>query len=402
MKKNLLVIDDDLFHLEIFEKILGNPEEFTVLKAQSGEDALEILTYNVVEIVFCDLAMPEQDGFEFIRKFSEKYNSVPVAFLSSVRHDVMTTAVHFAKMLGVNNVRSISKPFNKDDLLSHVLWAKSLALSSSLKKAVLLPSLSEQDIIKEIHSDNTEILYEPIYNTSTLEVVGLDVKLTVVTERNERVSHEKVMTVIDQDDLSTVYIEIVFEKVLPHLKAWLETNSGIHLNIQIPHKGMFDRNFAYSIIARLNEFSIPSHAINIEITEMNYIDNQSLLLENASRLVIDGLSLSLGDYGVGHSTMKDLIIGPFSELKIDASLVDSFLTDDKTRLVVSSLVSLSNNLEIRSAAKGIETYSQFIALKKLGCEFLQGGFLSKPLSLLQVDQVLMKPNDNVSFESGLE
>ncbi|MEL0610342.1 EAL domain-containing response regulator [Vibrio echinoideorum] len=400
MKKNILVIDDDLFHLEIFEKILGNAEKFTVLKARSGEEALKILTCNIVEIVFCDLAMPEQDGFEFIRKFSEKYRSVPVAFLSSVRHDIMTTAVHFAKMLGVKNVRSISKPFNKDDLLTHIQWGENIALSSSVKQAVLLPSLSEQDIIKEIHSDNTEILYEPIYTTSTLEVVGLDVKLTILTDSNGRISHEKVMAVIDKDGLSTVYINMIFEKALPHLKTWLETNPGLYLNIQVPHKTMFDRNFAYLVLTRLHECSIPNHVINIEITETNYIDNQSLLLENASRLVINGLSLSLGDYGVGHSTMNDLIIGPFSELKIDASLVDSVLTDDKTRLVVSSLVSLSNNLEIRSAAKGIETYPQFMALKKLGCEVLQGGFLSKPLSQSQVDQVLIKPNDNVSYELG--
>tara|TARA_Y100000588_G_C14279454_1_gene936203 strand:- start:1202 stop:2404 length:1203 start_codon:yes stop_codon:yes gene_type:complete len=400
MKKNILVIDDDLFHLEIFEEMLGNVENVTTLKAQSGEEALKILTCNIVDIVFCDLAMPEQDGFDFIRKFSDKYSTIPVAFLSSVRHDVMITAVHFAKMLGVKNVRSISKPFSRDDLLTHVQWAENIASSSSVKQAALLPSLSEQDIIKKIHSDNAEVLYEPIYNASTLEVVGLDVKLTVLTDKDERISHEKVMAVVDKEDLNTIYIDMIFENALSHVKNWLETNPWLYLNVQVPHKTMFDRNFAYSLLTRLQESSIPNHVINIEITETNYIDNQSLLLENASRLVINGLSLSLGNYGVGHSTMKDLIIGPFSELKIDASLVDSFLTDDKTRLVVSSLVSLSNNLEIRSAAKSIETYPQFMALKKLGCEVLQGGFLSKPLSQLQVDQVLKKPNDNVSYELG--
>jgi len=78
---NLLIVDDNLEHLDLMVDILGDDKRYRIFKASSGEEALEVLEGEDIHIVILDVVMPEMDGYEVCRRIRRKYNLRPIQIL---------------------------------------------------------------------------------------------------------------------------------------------------------------------------------------------------------------------------------------------------------------------------------------------------------------------------------
>ena len=83
-------------------------------------------------------------------------------------------------------------------------------------------------------------------------------------------------------------------------------------------------------------------------------------------------------------------------LKIDQSLIHKLKTDQQIKLLVKSIIALAKVLDIKVVAKGVETQEQFNLIKDLGCDYVQGYFLSKPLSPLKFVNYLESIQSKIS------
>jgi EAL domain-containing protein (putative c-di-GMP-specific phosphodiesterase class I) len=93
----------------------------------------------------------------------------------------------------------------------------------------------------------------------------------------------------------------------------------------------------------------------------------------------------LDDFGTGHSALNQLRILPISQIKIDRSFIQNFLTDRTDYMMVSSIIGLAKNFNLEVVAEGIETMEQFTTLSELGCQKVQGYLFSKPLETSAFD-----------------
>ena len=124
---NILVCDDDREIVDAIEIYL-NQEGYRVLKAYDGEQALEVLKTESVQLVIIDIMMPKLDGIRATIKIRES-NSVPVIFLSAKSEDT-------DKILGLNVGADdyVTKPFNPLELVARV--------KSNLRRYTSLGSLN--------------------------------------------------------------------------------------------------------------------------------------------------------------------------------------------------------------------------------------------------------------------
>jgi predicted signal transduction protein with EAL and GGDEF domain len=99
-----------------------------------------------------------------------------------------------------------------------------------------------------------------------------------------------------------------------------------------------------------------------------------------SRLSKMGVRLSIDDFGTGYSSLAYLQELPVDAIKIDKSFVMEMHTDPGNATIVQSTVDLGHNLGLEVVAEGVETVESYNTLAKLGCDYAQGYFLSKPLS----------------------
>jgi EAL domain-containing protein (putative c-di-GMP-specific phosphodiesterase class I) len=92
-----------------------------------------------------------------------------------------------------------------------------------------------------------------------------------------------------------------------------------------------------------------------------------------------GVRLSIDDFGTGYSSMYYLARLPLDELKIDIMFVKGMLDVSHDAKIVRSLIELGHSLELEVVAEGVESEPIQMALQHLGCDYLQGYHIGKPM-----------------------
>ena len=159
---NILVVDDDREIVESIAIFLSG-ENYNVLKAYNGIDALDVLSENDIHLMILDIMMPKLDGIKTLMKLRESRN-IPVILLSAKSEDA-------DKILGLTAGADdyVTKPFNPSELIARV--------KSQLRRYTMLGSISKQSgkIIIDGLCVNTE--------NKTVQVDGEDVRLTPIEYR---------------------------------------------------------------------------------------------------------------------------------------------------------------------------------------------------------------------------
>jgi len=115
-KRNILVVDDSETNLLLLEAVLGD-ESYNVITAISAKEAYEILDENIPDLILLDLLMPNENGFDVIKKLqlNEEYKKIPIIIVTAFANEENTTK---ANKYGVSDV--IEKPIDIPVFLSKV------------------------------------------------------------------------------------------------------------------------------------------------------------------------------------------------------------------------------------------------------------------------------------------
>ena len=98
------------------------------------------------------------------------------------------------------------------------------------------------------------------------------------------------------------------------------------------------------------------------------------------RLKEADFSLAIDDFGTGYSSLSYLKKFPISVLKIDRSFVKDLETDLDDRAIAAAIVSMAGALVLDVVAEGAETVEQLDLLREMGCDYVQGYCISRPLA----------------------
>jgi EAL domain-containing protein (putative c-di-GMP-specific phosphodiesterase class I) len=136
--------------------------------------------------------------------------------------------------------------------------------------------------------------------------------------------------------------------------------------------------FVADVARVLAETGLPAHCLNVEVTETAVLDDdQSLAALNQLRAL--GVRLALDDFGTAASSLGLLLTVPVTTLKLDRSFVESITTVGRQAAVATAVSQMATALDFSSVAEGIETLEQRILLQRLGYEYGQGYYFSRPV-----------------------
>jgi EAL domain-containing protein (putative c-di-GMP-specific phosphodiesterase class I) len=129
----------------------------------------------------------------------------------------------------------------------------------------------------------------------------------------------------------------------------------------------------------------------LEITESVLVDAEDRVERELVALREAGCVISIDDFGKGHSTLARLSRLPVDVLKMDRGFVAHIEDDPRTAAVVASVIELGRTLGLDVVAEGVETPGQLAALRRLGCRYLQGYLLGRPVPAADLSAVLAEP-----------
>jgi diguanylate cyclase (GGDEF)-like protein len=129
----------------------------------------------------------------------------------------------------------------------------------------------------------------------------------------------------------------------------------------------------------LGEYALPPSAIELELTEAIVMSDIESAIGTMRRVRALGVDMSIDDFGTGYSSLAHLKRCPIQMLKIDRSFVNDVMTDPSDAAITEAITALAHKMSIQVIAEGVETQAQLDALRRYGCDAIQGYFLSKPL-----------------------
>jgi EAL domain-containing protein (putative c-di-GMP-specific phosphodiesterase class I) len=125
------------------------------------------------------------------------------------------------------------------------------------------------------------------------------------------------------------------------------------------------------------------------VTESSLSQDPVLTKISLERLRSLGIKISIDDFGVGYSSMSQLLELPVDELKIDKSFILALDTDSRAISLVRSMIEMARALGLTIVAEGIESSRSFDLLSIVGADVLQGNFIAYPLSSAELDIFLL-------------
>ncbi len=184
---------------------------------------------------------------------------------------------------------------------------------------------------------------------------------------------------ITQFTQSIFYQSVVFLKTL-HEEMLLEGFKQLpSISINISGHDLVDSEFVKQLLVHVKNVEIDTHFINLELTETMLLSDPDAVIENLKNIRHAGFTVSLDDFGTGYSSLSYLHRFPVDSLKIDRSFVKSMEESEINFQIITSIIMLAQQLELKVIAEGIEEESQLTHLEKLGCKYGQGYLFSRPV-----------------------
>jgi EAL domain-containing protein (putative c-di-GMP-specific phosphodiesterase class I) len=366
-----LIVDDDPMYNIVAESILASLEAGTVISAGSGNDGLEKLRPDpgAIDVVFLDLNMPDLDGLAFMRAASEAGFNGNVIISSGETPAVLRSAETMGKMLGISVLGALRKPLKIDDV------------AALLERAVESGKPSARAGSVGLNGGEFELTpyYQPQYDVNSLKVHGFE-SLIRLTARDGRVHGPAQLfgSITELADLTDVSLKIAL-KVLSDINLWGDCPPLPTISINFDASVLEQPEVVRALQKAVVDFSINPKRLCLEVTEKTLPKEPARLVEALTRLRMAGFKLSLDDYGMGASSFELLRLCPFSEIKVDRSIIEACPNDSVTRKFLHAVAGLARDLELVSVAEGVETEAELEEVRLAGMDRVQGFLFSRPL-----------------------
>ncbi|MEG1385038.1 MAG: diguanylate cyclase [Oscillospiraceae bacterium] len=177
------------------------------------------------------------------------------------------------------------------------------------------------------------------------------------------------------------YIDLfILEDVCKILQAWKNEGYALFpISLNFSRSTMLEPNLVKTVIDITNQYDIPRDLLEIEITESLGDFEWGTIAKIAGSIRDAGFRLSLDDFGAKYSNLSILASTSFSALKIDKSLIDHVVTNPMIQSIIRSVTELCKEYDIDVLAEGVETEGQRQKLDSLGCDYMQGYLVNKPI-----------------------
>ena len=162
------------------------------------------------------------------------------------------------------------------------------------------------------------------------------------------------------------------------------------VSINISRVDLFDDELEERLIGLVGEFDLKPEEYMLEITESACSEDMEQMIAKLRRLKDRGFVIEMDDFGAGYSSLNSLTEFPLDVLKVDMKFARQLTADEKSHKMIAIIMEIAEWLSVETIAEGVETKEQLEVFTSLGCDIVQGYFLSKPLSADRFGEMLRR------------
>ncbi len=272
-----------------------------------------------------------------------------------------------------------NEDFKIDKILSHLFYGMKNSESPNFyfcyeNNPVDIKKLKQNNINlnllkSSLINKKVKFMYQPIINRESGSVEYHECLLRVLDSNNNYVSVGPMIKDAEEKGLINVVDIVVVEMAIQELV----NNPEISLSINISNIGVANEKLLSKIEELLNTYKVASRLI-IEITETSLNLNFEITKKFINTMHLYGCSIALDDFGSGFTSFKQLLNLPIDIIKIDGSYIKDILINDNSKYFVKALISLANDLGIKTVAEFVENGEIAKFLINIKIDAMQGNF----------------------------
>jgi len=255
----------------------------------------------------------------------------------------------------------------------------------------------EHELRHALERDEFMLQYQPQVDIQQGRIVGIEALIRWQHPERGMVPPDEFIGIAEETGLILPIGEWVLQQACQQMQALRNTGlPSIQVSINLSVRQLRESTLVDTISQVLQQTGLDPSMLDLEITEsmlMSDIDRVKKTLKQLSEL---GVSISVDDFGTGHSSLAYLKQFPISTLKIDRSFITDIPEDKDDVSITIAIINMARGLGIKTVAEGVEMKEQLDFLKTHECNLMQGYYFSKPVAFDEIVRLLQQEQANSS------
>lgn len=249
----------------------------------------------------------------------------------------------------------------------------------------------ENDLRHALDRGEFRVFYQPQINFGTGQIAGVEALVRWQHPHRGLTSPAEFIPLAEETGLIVPIGEWVMRQACAANMAW--RNKGIRpikvsVNISACQFGQY--NLTHTVAEILKDTGLEPEWLELEITESALMMDVKAAIITLKDLRKMGVNISIDDFGTGYSSLAYLTQFPIHTLKIDRSFIKDVASDPGDAAIVSTVIAMAQNLNLKVIAEGVETEEQLAFLEQRHCMEVQGFLFSKPVPPEELEEILRK------------
>jgi diguanylate cyclase (GGDEF)-like protein/PAS domain S-box-containing protein len=232
-----------------------------------------------------------------------------------------------------------------------------------------------------IEANEFYLVYQAITNANSGKLTKVEALLRWNSSLLGSVPPDRFIPVAEDSGMIIELGTWVLEQACRQLRQWKQSVlDDVTISINVSAWQLADPQFVTLVSQALIQNGLSPHQLELELTERVLIDDAIHVQTVLAQLRALGVGISLDDFGTGYSSLSYLTQFHLNTLKIDRAFVMDIEHSERSNSLVHAIIAMGHSLGLQLVAEGVETEGQAAILEKMGCHYLQGYHIARPIS----------------------
>ncbi len=249
----------------------------------------------------------------------------------------------------------------------------------------------ESDMRSAIESRQFELHYQPIMDLHSERMMGMEALVRWNHPEQGLIPPLDFIPIAEQTGLIVPLGRWILEEACRQAREWqisFQHTKPLSITVNVGSRQFHEGDLLKTVEDALAISQLPPQSLVLEITESTMLSNAQTTIKKLNQLKELGIRFAIDDFGTGYSSLSYLQRFPVDILKIDKSFIDTIDLDKEGAAVAKAIITMSETLNLKTIAEGIESLGQKAVLQNLGCELGQGFHFARPLRSADMNEFL--------------
>lgn len=234
--------------------------------------------------------------------------------------------------------------------------------------------------------DQLRLVYQPRMDLRSGTCVAVEALLRWKHPGLGEISPGEFIPIVERTSMAREMTSWVLDSALRQLSDWRDMTLPLRMSVNISTANLIEADLADHVASGLARHTLDASLLELEVTESAVMDNPAKSQATLEAIAALGVTLSIDDFGTGHSSLAYLQRLPVQVVKIDQSFMRNLDNDQRKRALVSTMIGFTHDLGYRVVVEGIETASSLSFVEQTACDEVQGYLFGRPMSPQQLEE----------------